>query len=176
MARNFEVIFNGAYELGYAWATVHARTVEQKYVGPSRWTFLRDLVQRHPDRPVFGSGDVWEAADIFRMIAYTSVSGVSVARGCIGNPWIFRQAREMMAGRVPQAPSLADQREVLEMHFRLSVAINGEELASKLMRKFGIRFAAHHPRSEDVRRRMIGVESVGEWLRVLDEEYGMESQ
>lgn len=43
MVDNFHVIFDAAYRIGYAWATVHARTVEQKYVGPSRWTFLKDL-------------------------------------------------------------------------------------------------------------------------------------
>lgn len=169
MARNFERIFDAAYELGYAWATVHARTVEQKYVGPSRWTFLRDLVSRRPDRVVFGSGDVWEAGDIFRMIAYTGVHGVSVARGCIGNPWIFRQARRLIAGDPDWArpPSIAEQRDVLEQHFRLSVAVNGEQVASRMMRKFGIRFAAHHPRGEDVRKRMIGINSVADWQAVL---------
>lgn len=173
MARNFERIFDAAYELGYAWATVHARTVEQKYVGPSRWTFLRDLVSRRPDRVVFGSGDVWEAGDIFRMIAYTGVHGVSVARGCIGNPWIFRQARRLIAGDPDWArpPSIAEQRDVLEQHFRLSVAVNGEQVASRMMRKFGIRFAAHHPRGEDVRKRMIGINSVADWQAVLGEFY-----
>ncbi len=171
MAANFETIFNAVYELGYAWATVHARTVEQKYIGPSRWPFLKDLCARYADRPVFGSGDVWEAADIFRMIGYTGVAGVSVARGCIGNPWIFRQAREMMDGRPPLPPTLDEQRAVLELHFRLSCAINGDQLASKLMRKFGIRFAAHHPQAEEVRQRMIAVNSMDDWLAVLDGHY-----
>ena len=40
MAENFERLFDGAYQMGYSWATVHARTVEQKYVGPSKWPFL----------------------------------------------------------------------------------------------------------------------------------------
>ncbi len=174
MARNFERIFDAAYELGYAWATVHARTVEQKYVGPSRWTFLRDLVSRRPDRVVFGSGDIWEVGDIFRMIAYTGVHGVSVARGCIGNPWIFRQARRLIAGDPAWAdpPTIAEQREVLEQHFRLSVAVNGELVASRMMRKFGIRFAAHHPRGEEVRKRMIGISGIGDWQAVLGEFYG----
>lgn len=177
MARNFERIFDAAYELGYAWATVHARTVEQKYVGPSRWTFLRDLVSRRPDRVVFGSGDVWEVGDIFRMIAYTGVHGVSVARGCIGNPWIFRQARRLIAGDPDWArpPSITEQRDVLEQHFRLSVAVNGEQAASRMMRKFGIRFAAHHPRGEEVRLRMIGINSVGDWQAVLGEFYGADA-
>lgn len=173
MARNFERIFDAAYELGYAWATVHARTVEQKYVGPSRWTFLRDLVSRRPDRVVFGSGDIWEVGDIFRMIAYTGVHGVSVARGCIGNPWIFRQANRLIAGDPDWAspPTIAEQRDVLEQHFRLSVAVNGEQVASRMMRKFGIRFAAHHPRGEEVRKRMIGINSVADWQAVLGEFY-----
>ncbi len=170
--RNFEHVFNGAYELGYAWATVHGRTVEQRYLGPSRWTFLRDLVRRHPDKVIFGSGDVWEAADIFRMIAYTGVHAVSVARGCIGNPWLFRQARDLMAGRAVRPPTIAQQRDVLREHFRLCVAVNGAAHAGRLMRKFGIKFAVHHPRAEEVRLRMIRVDSVGEWGRVLEEFYG----
>src|SRR5690606_12924452 len=44
--RNFFRLFEGAYEVGSSWVTVHGRTVEQKYVAPSRWTFLRDLVAR----------------------------------------------------------------------------------------------------------------------------------
>lgn len=174
-ARNFHVIFDAAFELGYAWATVHARTVEQKYIGPSRWTFLRDLVKRRPDCVVFGSGDVWNVADIFRMIAYTGVSAVSVARGCIGNPWIFRQAREMMAGQSPTAPTIAEQRWALEEHFRLAVKITGEHAASRMMRKFGIRFSAHHPLAEEVRLRMIAVTCTAEWLSVLNEFYKCEA-
>ncbi len=173
--RHFHQIFDAAYELGCAWATVHGRTVEQKYVGPSRWTFLRDLVRRRPDRIIFGSGDVWEAGDIFRMLEYTGVHAVSVARGCIGNPWIFRQARLMLAGLAPAAPTLDEQREVLLSHFSLSCALSGESLAGRLMRKFGVRFADHHPRSQDVRRRFIAASTLDEWRLVLDEHYSAES-
>jgi tRNA-dihydrouridine synthase len=173
MAANFERIFEAAYRIGYAWTTVHARTVQQKYIGPSRWTFLRDLVRRHPGRLVFGSGDIWEAADIFRMIGYTGVHAVSVARGCIGNPWIFRQARDMLAGRPPRPPTVPEQRAVLEEHFGLAVRVSGESPASRTMRKFGIRFAAHHPQRETVRQRFIAVTGTADWRAVLDEHYAV---
>ncbi|TVQ60528.1 MAG: tRNA-dihydrouridine synthase family protein [Phycisphaerales bacterium] len=169
--RNFLRIFDAAYDLGYAWTTVHGRTVEQKYVGPSRWTFLRDLVRRNPDRLIFGSGDVWRVEDVFLMLAYTGVHAVSVARGCIGNPWVFRQARDMMAGLPPRPPTLAEQRDALRAHFELSVSVNGEQAAGKMMRKFGIRFAQHHPRPEDVKRAFIGVTCTEEWMRALDAHY-----
>jgi tRNA-dihydrouridine synthase len=179
MAANVDRILRAGFDMGYAWATVHARTVEQKYVGPSRWDLLRALVERHPGRLIFGSGDVWSAADIFRMIAYTGVKAVAVARGCIGNPWVFRQARDLMAGREPAAPTLAEQRAVLEEHFRLSMAVtrqfrHGEEATSRMMRKFAIRFAAHHPRGEEVRRRFIAVSDAAGWHAVLAEHYAPE--
>ncbi len=206
MAAGFERILDAAFRIGYAWATVHGRTVEQKYVGPSRWDVLRDIVRRHPDRLILGSGDVWEAADIFRMLRYTGVAAVAVARGCIGNPWIFRQARAMLAGQAPATPTLDEQRAVLEEHFALALAVNGgaratdrglagaappvrgervspdaiagtggaprsEAFTARTMRKFGIRFARHHPRAEEVRRRFIGVGSLAEWRDLLGEWY-----
>jgi tRNA-dihydrouridine synthase len=183
MAAAFDRILEAAAAMGYAWATVHGRTVEQKYVGPSRWDLLRDIVARHPRIPVLGSGDIWAAADIFRMVAYTGVAAAAVARGCIGNPWIFRQARALMAGKEPTAPTIAEQREVLEEHFRLALAVNAhgksavsqlrraEAHTGKTMRKFGIRFADHHPRAEEVRKRFIAVASLDGWRAVLEEFY-----
>ncbi len=176
MARNFMRIFDAAYDLGYAWATVHARTVQQKYVGPSRWDLLRDIVQQRPGSVVFGSGDIWNVEDIFRMIGYTGVAGVSIARGCIGNPWIFRQARDLMAGDEPRSPTIAEQRQVLEDHFELALRVNAhvrdpEYHTGKTMRKFAIRFAHHHPAGDEVRKRFIGVKGLEDWRGVLGEWY-----
>ncbi|MFI4882321.1 MAG: tRNA dihydrouridine synthase, partial [Phycisphaerales bacterium JB064] len=179
MARNFMRIFDAAYDMGYAWATVHGRTVQQKYVGPSRWDLLRDIVRQRPGRVVFGSGDIWQVHDIFRMIGYTGVAGVSVARGCIGNPWIFRQARDLMAGQDPRPPTIAEQRQVLEDHFELALRVNAhmrdpEHVTGKTMRKFAIRFAQHHPAGDEVRKRFIGVRGLEDWRGVLGEWYSEE--
>ncbi len=190
MRDNFLRIFDAAYDIGCAWVTVHARTVQQKYIGPSRWDLLREIVQRdHPgrvrDRLIFGSGDIWTAGDVFRMIGYTGVTGVSIARGCIGDPWIFRRCRDLLAGREPIPPTLAEQRAVLEQHFALALSVNerlvrgegdarrerAERLTGKMMRKFGIRFSAHHPEAEAVRRRFIAVSTLEDWRAVLDEYY-----
>ena len=180
MGKNFQRIADAAFAMGCAWITVHGRTVAQKYVGPSRWDLLRAIVRANPGRPIFGSGDLWSAGDLFRMLAYTGVAAVGVARGCIGNPWIFRQAREMMAGRQPTTPTIAEQREVLMQHFELALAVNAgmrqvEYHTAKAMRKFGIRFSAHHPESERVRRRMIAVENLEDWRGVLDDFYSSDA-
>jgi tRNA-dihydrouridine synthase B len=175
---NFHRIFEQVIALGYAGAVVHGRTVEQKYIGPSRWSFLRDLVTTYGSSPLVigGSGDVWTADDIFRMIDATGVQLVSVARGCIGNPWIFEQARALMRGAPPKPPTLDEQREVLLQHFDLSVGLHGEKRAGQMMRKFGIKFAQHHPDPDAVKRAFIAVHTVADWRRVLDEQYAQVPQ
>ena len=171
MAAKFEEIFAATYELGYAWAVAHCRTVQQKYLGPGKWEFLRDLVRRNPDRVIFGSGDIWTVDDIFRMHDYTGVHGVSVARGCIGNPWIFTQARALMRGEPAREPTLAEQRAALESHFELAIQLHGEAAGGRRMRKFGIKFASHHPEAERVKRDFIDCETVADWRRTLERWY-----
>ena len=162
---DFFQIFEAVIDLGYTAATVHGRTVEQKYIGPSRWPFLTDLVGEygHVDGfSIFGSGDIWTAADIFKMIRETGVSAVSVARGCIGNPWIFTQARALLRGDTDagnRPPTIGQQRQVLLDHFELSAALHGERSASMMMRKFGIKFARHHHAADAVAKAFIAVKN-----------------
>ena len=105
------------------------------------------------------------------MIELTGVSGVSVARGCIGNPWIFHHARELMAGRTPTPPSIREQGETLRDHFRYASVIHGERVASRQMRKFGIKFAAIHPEAAAVKKAFIAAESLDDWSAVIDRFY-----
>jgi tRNA-dihydrouridine synthase len=128
-------------------------------------------VRRYPDRVVFGSGDIWNAQEIFRMLAYTGVQAVSVARGCIGNPWIFRQAHALLEGRSPEPPTLDEQREVLLEHCELAVLVSGERVGPLRMRKFAIRFAQHHYEPEKVRRAFVTARSLDDWRRALDDHY-----
>jgi len=168
---NFYSVFDHAYEVGYSWATVHSRTVEQRYKGPSDWSFLKELTSRRPDALIFGSGDIWCAADIFRMMQQTGVQGVSVARGCIGNPWIFAQARRLMEGQNPLPPSIDQQRNALLEHLMLCTQLHGEKKASRLMRKFGIQFSKYHPAPDEVKRHFIQAESLEDWKSVIEKFY-----
>jgi tRNA-dihydrouridine synthase len=74
---------------GIAAITLHARTVDQAYAGKARWEAIGELVQA-VSIPVIGNGDIWEAADALRMVAETGCAGVSIGRGVLGRPWLFR--------------------------------------------------------------------------------------
>lgn len=163
----FFQIFDGARKLGISVFTVHPRTVLQRYAGSSNWDFLTELRNYAPDCTILGSGDLFTPMDCVRMMETTGVNGVTIARGAIGNPWIFRELRELAAGRpLPAPPDLKEQREVIEEHFALSTELYGEKRAVFNMKKFCIKYARLHPRHETVRDDFIQFRT-GEQLKAL---------
>jgi nifR3 family TIM-barrel protein len=169
----FFFILDGAFEAGVAGVTVHGRTVEQRYVGPSRWEFLSE-VKRHVggSKTILGSGDLFTPQACLEMLRQTGVDGVTVARGAIGNPWIFRQCLALAAGQsLPAPPALYEQREVMLEHFRLAEGLYGKERAGPHMRKFGIKYAALHPQYVLVRAAFTKVKNLDEWRAVLGQWY-----
>jgi len=168
----FFQILDGAFARGLAAATVHGRSVMQRYNGPANWDFLRELKQQHPEKWIFGSGDLFTAADCLEMMRYTGVDGVTIARGAIGNPWIFAQARALLAGEpLPEPPSVREQAEVIAEHYRLAEETYGAERCVQPMRKFGIKYSRLHPQAEQVRDAFVSVKQPGQWREVLDRWY-----
>lgn len=172
----FHRILETAWATGYAAVRVHGRTVEQKYLGQARWSFLADLKKRYPTRTILGSGDVFTAHDAVRMLRETGVDLVWIARGAIGNPWIFRQAAALLAdaGTVLQPPTIHEQRDALAEHFAIAMQIHGEQLAGRRMRKAGIKYSRFHPRAAEVKSEFIAVHSLRDWSAVLGKWYASE--
>jgi nifR3 family TIM-barrel protein len=168
----FYTIFDGAFARGATAITVHGRTVEQRYIGPSRWEFLREVKAHAGDRIVLGSGDLFTPQACLAMMRETGVDGVTAARGAIGNPWIFQQSRALVEGRsCPQPPSLFAQRDVIREHYRLAEEIYGPDVCGRQMRKFGIKYSRLHPEALVVRDAFIAVRRREDWEAVLQRFY-----
>jgi tRNA-dihydrouridine synthase len=106
------------------------------------------------------------------MIEQTGVDGVTIARGCIGNPWIFQQCQALAAGLpLPPPPTLHEQREVILEHYRLAEQIYGPERSGSLMRKFGIKYALSHPQYLELREAYGKVKNFADWQNLLDRYY-----
>jgi nifR3 family TIM-barrel protein len=190
----FDQVFAAACELRFTAVAVHGRTVEQKYTGTADWSFLKKLVVRFsPPSPapltqdsghktqdsyrptLFGSGDVFCAQDALRMYQETGLDGIWIARGAIGNPWIFSEFAALLRGEdLPPPPTIHEQRHALLEHFALAVEIYGEELASRQMRKIAIKYAKLHPNGPAVWREFIAVKNQREWNEVLARHYALD--
>jgi tRNA-dihydrouridine synthase B len=181
----FYQIVDAAWEYGYSAVRVHGRTVEQKYLGRADWGALREVKLRYPDRTILGSGDVFTAEDAVRMLRETAVDIVWIARGAIGNPWIFNHTRQLLrsdalpplsrresgADQGIAPPTIHEQRDALREHFAIAMEIHGEQLAGRRMRKMGIKYARFHPSAVDVKSSFINVRSLRDWTAVLDRWY-----
>jgi tRNA-dihydrouridine synthase len=169
----FYRIADTAWEFGYAAVRVHGRTVEQKYLGAAHWPAIAEVKRRYPDRTILGSGDVFTAGDVVKMLEETGVDVVWIGRGAIGNPWIFRDAAKLIAepGVELAPPSIGEQREALAEHFAIAMQIHGEQLAGRRMRKMGIKYSRFHPRGAEVKGEFIAVRSLRDWSNVLEKWY-----
>lgn len=174
--RDFFAILDAAFESGVAAVTVHGRTVRQRYVGPSRWSFLAEVKRRAGDRTILGSGDLFSAEDCRRMIEETGVDGCSIARGAIGNPFIFREVRALLAGETLPPPSIGAQRGAIERHFELLSDLHGADRAAVLFRKFAVRYCELHPCNREVMMSFVKVRTPSDWGAVLDAWYGDEDR
>ena len=170
--RFFEIL-DGAVERGICGVTIHGRTVRQRYEGESDWDFIREvkqhlLAKNRADVAVIGSGDLFTAEICKQRLSESGVNGLALARGIIGNPWLFREvAATLCQESKPESPSLAEQRKVLAEHFRLSSLHYGERRAATTMRAFGAKYCLLHPCYEQVRQDFVQVKTAADWEGVL---------
>ncbi|MFC1584772.1 tRNA dihydrouridine synthase [Fibrobacterota bacterium] len=90
---------------------IHGRTREQGYKGLADWDLI-GRVKEQSGIPVIGNGDILRVEDIIMKLEKYGVDGVSVGRGAMHNPWIFRQIADLFEGKEPLEPSLKEQEQV----------------------------------------------------------------
>ena len=154
-------------EEGCAAVGLHARTAAQLYDGAARWEAIGELVDAL-DIPVFGNGDVWEAADAIRMMRTTGCAAVIVGRGCLGRPWLFRELAQAFDGEAPAAPPRWGEIRVVALeHARGLVRWFGEVRGTRMMRRQLTWYTKGFPGSAAVRASLPNVHDLADVERVL---------
>src|ERR1051326_4593102 len=124
-------------EAGAEVITLHPRTRAQMFSGSARWDEIARVVEAL-DVPVIGNGDITTAEEAGRMWRQTGCAGLMIARGSFGNPWIFQQTRDLIAGRQSHpGPGPSERFAVALRHAHLAVAIQGDD------RQTAIEFRKH---------------------------------
>src|SRR5712691_11240808 len=143
--------------------TLHARTRTQMFAGKASWDEIAAVVAVL-EIPVVGNGDVQVPEDVVAMRRHTGCAGVMIARGSFGNPWLFAQARDLLAGRAERPDPEPEERFApASEHARLALRIQGDT------RKTALEFRKHFgwytrgvPGAAGLRERLFQIESMAE--------------
>lgn len=130
-AREFE-------QVGVAAVAIHGRTREQGFRGSVDRQGIRQVVEAVDHIPIIGNGDVRSIPDADQMLRETGCHGVSIGRGALANPWIFRQLVQWeQTGQYDQAGNFLERLELLQRQFQYLVELRGVDSAIIGFRKMG---------------------------------------
>lgn len=161
-----------AEQAGAAAVDVHARSVAQSYVGGPDWSVVA-RVKHAVGIPVLGSGGIREPGDAVRFLRETGADAVAIGRGCLGNPWIFQQARTLVTGGATvRPPSTSERGRALlklvdgEFHYY------GPQVALRRLARTSCYFAKFVPNFNQFRDGVHRVRNLSEFKTLVKEHFG----
>jgi tRNA-dihydrouridine synthase B len=158
-----------AEDAGIAALCIHGRTREQGYRGRVDYNIIRE-VKESVRIPVIASGDALSPLLIKRLFDETGCDGVSVARGALGNPWIFRETSEFFrTGSLPERPGIAELTSTMAEHLDLCCAFHDEESGTKLFRKFFVWYTKGIFDIRPLRQRAFTAKTKDEMMELIGE-------
>lgn len=123
-----------AEDCGVTEIAVHGRTRAQQYAGEADWDYVR-RVKEAVKVPVIGNGDIFTGDDAIRRIRETGVDGVMIARGAMGNPWLFREIKARLAGEDYTPPTVDERVAMALRHYDMLLNWKPTAVAVNEMRK-----------------------------------------
>jgi len=125
-AKNAVDIALSVQDAGVSAVTVHGRTAKQGYTGSVDYQAIRKI-KKALNIPVVGSGDVFTAELAKKMFDETGCDLVALARGALGNPWIFKEVWEYLKkGKTAPKPDASEVINVMKKHLDLYIDFWGE--------------------------------------------------
>ncbi|SHL79216.1 putative TIM-barrel protein, nifR3 family [Fibrobacter sp. UWT2] len=114
---------------GVEMLTVHGRTRLQGYNGLANWDWI-GKVAAAAKIPVIGNGDVNSVAVARERLETYGVSGVSIGRGAMHNPWIFGQIADAWEGKPAREITATEALDVFPLYFKFKLEDGSTEMGA----------------------------------------------
>lgn len=123
-----------AEEEGVSFLTIHGRTRDMFYSGKADWDYIK-RVKESVNIKVIGNGDIFTPEDAVNMLNHTACDGISVGRGAMGNPFLFRRILNKIRGEEDTPPTIDEILETALLHLDMVTDLKGERVGVREMRK-----------------------------------------
>jgi len=151
---------------------IHPRTVVQRFKGSADWDILAQAKRRFARMTIIGSGDLFDVDAVQRLMTSCRIDGVAIARGAIGNPWLFTQLRAFFDGKTcPAVPDVCLQHEVILAHFNHVAQLYSQSKVVGYFRKFIVGYCKLHPQRKKAQRDLLAAADSSQLLAALDKWY-----
>jgi tRNA-dihydrouridine synthase B len=156
-----------AVRAGAAAVTLHPRTRSQGFGGRARWPALTEL-RAAVSVPVFGSGDLFAASDALAMAGETGVDAVMIARGSLGNPFVFAEIRARIEGRDLRVGA-RERLETALRHLAMEAEAKGEPAACREMRKHFVAYSKGMEGGAALRQAIVHAATIERYRELVEE-------
>jgi len=119
---------------GADFISVHGRHGKESYNSPVRYDEIKKIVDS-VNIPVFGNGNIIDGKSASEMLTKTGCFGIMIARGCMGNPWVFSKIKTELSGGTWVSPTTKIVGSVLLKNYRRLIDLMGEAQATRHIRK-----------------------------------------
>lgn len=149
--------------------TVHCRTRSQAHNGDADWSWI-PKIKEVVSIPVILNGGIFTPFDVKKSFEETGADGVMIARGAIGNPWIFRDAKELLTkGEISEELTEERRIKICLRHLFLSLNIKGEKRAILEFRKFYSGYLKGMYNASQIRQKLMTVHHYNQVEEILIE-------
>lgn len=131
---NYLEIGKIAQDAGIDYVILHARTKEQMYSGKANWNHIK-ILKENLSIPVIANGDIFCVEDFVKVIDKTKADGVILARGAMGNPFLFKEIKDYINKGFYEKPSSTEIIDQLIEQYKLELKYKKEKLVVTQMRK-----------------------------------------
>ncbi|MFO7807648.1 MAG: tRNA-dihydrouridine synthase [Candidatus Moraniibacteriota bacterium] len=148
-------------DLNWKTLIIHGRTYEKGFSDSPDFSLIRQVKEKYPGKEVIANGGIFTPEDAEEMLVKTNADGLALARGVMGNPWLFRQTKELLKTGKYAKPDFEEIQETALKHAELIKKYKGEDKIIEIRKHLGWYFKSF-PNAKNLRKRINSVENISE--------------